>query len=94
MIFTPVVFAVFSTFSIIWYDAAIYMIPIYTLYETFALIALFMLFSDFVTPGFSTQERIQYFNNLPAPPKGKYVYTKKYVVVFGYGIVSIIIFAV
>ena len=67
------------------------MIPIYTLYESFALIALFMLFSDFVTPGFATKERFQYFNTLPAP---LIQYTKKYVLVFGYGIVSIIVFAV
>ena len=91
MIFTPVVFAVFSSLSIIWYDTAIYMIPIYTLYETFALIALFILFSDFMTPGFSTKERLQYFNTLPAPA---IQYNRKYVLVFGYGIVSIIMFAV
>lgn len=56
IIFTPVVFAVLSALAILNYDAAIYLIPLRDLYETFALASLFLLFTAYVAPDEDTRE--------------------------------------
>ena len=61
IIFTPVVFAVLSALAILDYDAAIYLIPLRDLYETFALASLFLLFTEYVAPGADTREAF-FFN--------------------------------
>jgi hypothetical protein len=62
VIFTPAVFAVLSVLAILDYDAAIYIIPLRDLYETFALASLFLLFIEYVAPDEDAREA--YFFNL------------------------------
>ena len=89
IIFTPVIFAVFSLLSIIFYDAAPYLTPITDLYEVFALAAIFILFSDYVTPDNTTSQRFSYFNSLPAPNAR---YQTKFITVFTNVVINIICF--
>lgn len=62
VLFTPVIFCLFSVFTQIHYNAAIYMPPIRDLYESFAMAAIFLLFVEYVTPDPST--RFAYFTSL------------------------------
>jgi Organic solute transporter Ostalpha len=62
VVFTPVIFCLFSIFTQIGYSSAIYMPPIRDLYESFALAAIFLLFVEYVAPDPST--RSAYFSNL------------------------------
>jgi hypothetical protein len=62
IIFTPVVFAVLSALAILDYNAAIYLIPLRDLYETFALASLFLLFTAYVAPDEDTRD--SFFFNL------------------------------
>jgi len=62
IIFTPVVFAVLSALSILNYKVAIYLQPLIDLYETFALAALFLLYTEYVAPDKDT--RLSYFDAL------------------------------
>lgn len=62
IIFTPVVFAVLSVLCILDYNAAIYIIPLRDLYETFALASIFILAVQYVAPDEATRDA--YFSNL------------------------------
>ena len=62
LIFTPIVFALFSSLSIWFYPASLYLAPISTLYEAFALAALFLLFVQYLAPDSATREA--YFHSL------------------------------
>lgn len=60
IVFTPLVFSVFSALSILNYSAAIYLIPLRDLYETFALASLFLLFTEYVAPDPETRDAFFY----------------------------------
>ena len=62
IIFTPVVFSIFSALSLASYNASIYLIPMRDLYETFALASLFLLWIEYVAPDPETRD--QYFDKL------------------------------
>ena len=83
IIFTPVVFAVLSVFAILDYNAAIYIIPLRDLYETFALASLFLLFTEYVAPDEATREA--YFFGLENRKKrgGQFSRSKAYDVIPG-----------
>ena len=83
IIFTPVVFGLMSALSIVDYDAAIYLIPLRDLYETFALGSLFLLFTEYVAPDPVTRDA--YFYNLEQRKKrgGMFSRSKEYDVVPG-----------
>lgn len=83
IIATPVVFAVISVLAILDYNAAIYLLPVRDLYETFALASLFLLFIEFVAPDENTRD--EYFSNLENRKKrgGTFSRTKEYDVIPG-----------
>jgi hypothetical protein len=56
------VFAIFSLFSIILYEAEGYLNPIPQVYEAFAIPALFLLYVAYVTPDEATRD--SFFNEL------------------------------
>lgn len=61
--FYPVVFALFSCFSVLSYPASLYLLPLANVYEPVALIGVFLLFVEFAAPDPDTRE--EYFRNLP-----------------------------
>lgn len=82
IIFTPVVFSVFSALSILNYKVAMYLQPLIALYETFALAALFLLYVEYVAPDEHT--RMSYFATLEnRKPKGTMFKRKGYEVIPG-----------
>lgn len=83
IIFTPCVFSSLSAVTIVNYPiVAKYMEPLISLYETFCLAALFLLFVEYVTPDEHT--RTNYFAALEnRQPKGKFGMSKGYTVIAG-----------
>lgn len=82
IIFTPVVFSVLYALSVLNYKVAIYLQPLTALYETFALAALWLLYTEYVAPDEHT--RLSYFANLEnRKPKGSYFKPKGYEVIPG-----------
>jgi hypothetical protein len=83
VIFTPPAFAVLSVWSILDYNASIYIIPLRDIYETFSLASLFLLFIEYVAPDEDTREA--YFFNLENRKKrgGKFSRSKEYDVIPG-----------
>ena len=62
IVFTPVVFCLFSVGTVANYSSAIYMAPIQDLYETFAMMSIFLLFVEWVAP--NPLARDEYFTNV------------------------------
>jgi hypothetical protein len=62
IVFTPVVFCLFSVATVARESTAIYMSPIQDLYETFAMTSIFLLFVEWVAPNPLTRD--EYFTNL------------------------------
>lgn len=105
IIFTPVVYSALSALSIINYQVAQYMQPLIDLYETFALVSIFLLFVEYVAPDEHT--RTTFFARLEKikpkskfrPSKGSIVvpggsqvwYEVKYFAVFSYLVVDVLL---
>lgn len=83
VVFTPVVFCLFSVISVAEYSTAIYMVPIRDLYEVFAMASIFLLFIEWVAPDPSTRE--SYFANVENRKKrgSKFSKDKSYDVIPG-----------
>ncbi|KAI0145595.1 organic solute transporter Ostalpha-domain-containing protein [Xylariaceae sp. FL1272] len=83
ILFYPVVLAVTSSFSILNYEAYLYLWPAAGLYEPISLAAIFFLFVEFAAPDTTTRE--QYFNDLDAKRQkgGRFQLKKAWTIVPG-----------
>lgn len=62
ILLTPLIFSLFSFFSLWFYNAAAYLNAVAQLYEVFAVVAIFLLFLAFVCP--NPEQYDEYFANL------------------------------
>jgi hypothetical protein len=83
IVFTPVVFCLFSVCSVANYSTSIYMDPIRDLYEVFAMASIFLLFVEWVAPDPSTL--LAYFSTLEnrKPQGGRFSKGKSYTLIPG-----------
>lgn len=83
IVFTPVVFCLFSVCTVANYSTAPYMPPIRDLYELFAMAFIFLLFVEWIAPDPST--RFSYFSTLEnrKPQGGRFSKNKSYTIIPG-----------
>ncbi|KAI1260590.1 organic solute transporter Ostalpha-domain-containing protein [Xylariaceae sp. FL1019] len=83
ILFYPVFLAVTSSFSILDYEAYLYLWPAAGLYEPISLAAIFFLFVEFAAPDATTRE--QYFNSLDGKRQkgGRFQLKKAWTIVAG-----------
>lgn len=80
IIFYPFFFAIFSCFSILDYPASLYLLPLNSIYEPVALVAIFFLFMEYAHDDPSSRE--EYFLHLPhqRTAGGKFGFGGKWVI--------------